>query len=309
MTAPSQLISLDEFDESINMLIYADSGVGKTVLAGTMPRGLIIACEPGTISAKRQGSKVKVWKVETWNDVELAYQFLEDNPEMFDWVSIDSLTAMQELMLRWILNRANEKNSERDLDIPAIQDHQKWQNMLKRWVNDFNDLPVNVLWTALSMRQENEDGEDLVLPLLLGKGYQISASICGKMHAVGYMKVASVKDKTTQEVKQVRKILFKNVTPFFAKDRYNCLADKTGWMRDPSIGKIQQFIEESGTDPLDPEDPQPDAPSPARKTREAARAKARTAVKEKTGPDTGGPDVSANSHDSTDSDVDLKDLV
>jgi phage nucleotide-binding protein len=238
----SDIIDMDDYDESINMLVYGDSGIGKTVLAGTAPKALFIAIESGVIAAKRQGSKAKVWPVKTWEDVQRAYIWLRDNPNHgFEWVVIDSLTDMQEKALRWILDRAKADNSNRDEDIPAIQDHQKWQNMFKRFVDQFNDLPVNVLYTALEMKKEDEEANDVVLPLILGKDYGISQAICGKMHVVGRMskKVLGKGD----ERKTVRRILFEALPPYFAKDRYDCLGR---FFPNPTVPKIQAAIEGSG---------------------------------------------------------------
>lgn len=237
----SKIISLSDFDESINMLIYGNSGIGKTVFGGTAEDGLILGIESGVISAKRQGSKCKVWPVTEWKDVEQCYFWLIENPGQFKWLIVDSLTDMQEMLLRYILDSAIAENKNRDPDIPAIQDHQKWQNMLKRFVNLFNDLPINVCYTALEMKRENEESEDIVLPLILGKDYEISQAICGKMHVVGRMsqKVTGAGD----DRKIARRMQFEHIQPYFAKDRYDCLPR---YMPAPSVPKIQQLIDASG---------------------------------------------------------------
>lgn len=240
--AKSKIIKVVDYDESINMLIYGDSGVGKTVLCGTGEKGLILGLESGAISAGRQHSTADLWPVTSWKDVEDCFLYLREGAHRdYKWCHIDSLTDMQEKLLRHILDTENEKNASRDLDIPAIQDHQKWQNMLKRFVNDFNDLPMNVCYTALEMRRENEEAEDIVLPLILGKDYQISQTVCGKMHVVGRMSkkvVGSGDERKTQ-----RRIQFESIPPYFAKDRFDCLPR---FMANPTIPKIQGLIDASG---------------------------------------------------------------
>lgn len=221
---PASITVLDDFDESVNMLVYGDSGVGKTVLAGTSPNALFLATEHGVISAKRQGSKAKVWKCDSWDDIEAAYRWLLSNPDHgFDWVVIDSLTEFQQHLLRWILDRAVKENASRDPDIPAIQDHQKWQNMYKRFVRQFNDLPVNMLYTATSFRKSDEEGDDLILPDILGKDYGMSQWTCASMHVVGYLARRKVKSKGSAEAVEVRRLLCEKTGPYFAKDRYDVL--------------------------------------------------------------------------------------
>ena len=67
---PIAIRELSDFNESINLLVYGDSGVGKTVLCGGAPSALFLSTETGTISAKRQGSKAKVWRMVNWKTLE-----------------------------------------------------------------------------------------------------------------------------------------------------------------------------------------------------------------------------------------------
>lgn len=233
----ANIVDLDDFTESINMLVYGDSGSGKTVLAGTADeKMLILATEKGLIAAKRQGSKAKGWKCSSWGDIDKAYKWLKDHPDHgFEWVCIDSLSEFQQHMLRWILDQAMAENASRDPDIPAIQDHQKWQNMYKRYVRAFNDLPVNMLYTATAFRKEDEEGEDLILPDILGKDYGISQWTCASMHVVAYLSVR--RKKETKE--EFRRLLAKRTGPYFGKDRYNVLVP---FVDNPTMPEISARI-------------------------------------------------------------------
>jgi len=246
---PSDIIDLSDYDESINLLLYADSGVGKTVFSGGA--GLILGVEKGTVSAKRQGSNAKLWKINSWNDLQKAYSWLRKNPKVFSWVAIDSATEMQQLALKWILEKeyreAGGAQSKRDIDIPQIQDHQKWQNMFKRFIKGFCDLPINVVFTALPLHVEDEEGMALVLPDFSGKGYQIAQWVCAQMSVVGYMK--KIRRKTGEDgkgeatYKEVRRVYFQYKAPHFAKDRYNVLGP---YWDDPTLAAIDARIK--GTD-------------------------------------------------------------
>jgi hypothetical protein len=228
VTKPDAIIPLSEWDESSNVLIYGDSGIGKTVFGGGA--GLILGVEKGAIAAKRQGSKADLWPCPTWTDVQKAYVWLKKNPTAYPWVTIDSATEMQRKALLWILEKEFKDagpNGSRDIDIPQIQDHQKWQNMFKRFVTSFCDLPINVLFLALPLRVEDEEGEELVLPDFAGKGYQIAQWVCAQMSVVGHMKKVKKKVGTAEsgqpKFKEVRRIRFQYSPPYFAKDRYDVL--------------------------------------------------------------------------------------
>jgi len=239
---------MSDFEESINIMVYADSGVGKTVLAGGCD--LILGVEKGLISAKRMGSKAKLWPIREWQDLRNAYAYLKASTDEgscpYKWVAMDSGTEMQQMALRWILEEAKKIKKERDLDIPEIQDHQKWQNMFKRFIKMFNDLDVNMLYTALPLHTENEEGDPIVLPEFQGKGFQIAQWVCAQMSAVGYMKVIKVRVKGTSgdpddkgTIRETRVISWVNDGTIFAKDRYNVLGKQ---FLDPTLRKIHQKI-------------------------------------------------------------------
>jgi len=244
-------MDLREFDESINLMIYGPSGVGKTVFGGSADKVLFVAVEKGTVSAKRQNSNAKVWPVHKWNDLEAAYNWLTENPDEFDWVVLDSITEMQQLAIRDILRKAHEENASRDLDIPAIQDHQKWQNIYKRFVASFIDLPVNVLFTALVRTATDEDKEEFLTPDIQGKNYQLSQYTCGQMSAYGYMssiKVALkdaegkvVLDSRGKKIPHiVRRITWRDTGVIRGKDRYNVLEPYT---EDLTLAEVHQLID------------------------------------------------------------------
>lgn len=215
------IISLEMFTESINMVLYADSGVGKTVLAGTASNALFLAVEAGTISAKRQGSTAELWPINVWSDIVFALNWLSDNPDVYDWVIIDSVTQMQKLCMRGILEAAVADNKSRDPDIPAIHDWQKYYNMFNRLITAFNDLPINVLYTATTMRKEDAEGNDLVLPELAGPNHsplRESMALCASVGVVAYLK-KTVEGKGDGAVTS-RNLLFESFPPYFAKDRY-----------------------------------------------------------------------------------------
>lgn len=222
---PTAILDMTDWVESKNIIIHADSGVGKTRLAGTLKKALILAPETsGIVAAKRAGSEAKVWPIRHWNDLVEAYEFLRDNPDHgFEWVVIDTLTDMQQKALRAILEHAVEDNPNRDPDIPAIQDHQKWQNMLKRFIADFCELPVNVCFTAQSMHVDTDDGDEMVLPLLLGKGHQIAAWACAQVGWVFYYRTRNSKPKKGEEPVVTRELICTREEPYFAKDRYGVL--------------------------------------------------------------------------------------
>lgn len=243
-----EIITLNEMDEYVNLLVYGDSGVGKTVLGGSHPRALFIAPEDdGTISAKRQGSQAMKFTIDSFNDIDSVYGRLEEDfsengagviRKNFDVIVIDSITHMQRLVMRQVLDDAVEDNEDRDPDIPQMQDWQKYQNMFLRFVQAFNDLPIHVLWTSLSRAEEDEEGNDFLVPDIQGKGYQMALTVASYMTSYGHMKAEEKPRKNAKgeyildangkkRMKTERTITWRDTGKIRGKDRTDVLAPST----------------------------------------------------------------------------------
>lgn len=177
----------------------------------------------GTLSAKRAGSKARVIHTKLWEHVVAGKKWCDENLGKDDWVVMDSLTKMQVLMVRWILRKQHEDNSSRDLDIPAIQDHQKWQNYFKRFVDSLIDAPYNVVFICGDMIKTDQDGEDIVLPHIEGKDYAICNYVRAQTSVNIYYAVTTELTEEQAEAyvtSSVRRALFQPFPPFvFPKDR------------------------------------------------------------------------------------------
>ncbi len=277
---PPDIEDLEDFTESINILCHADTGGGKTVMWSRLPNVLILAVEEGAVAAKRWERDhprpkslgiIKVVKVRSWAKLVEMYEWLRDNDHPFDWIIIDSITAAQTRCLRGIMEAVVKANKTRDPDVPAIQDHFKWQLLMKRMVTDFNELPVNVVWLARSMNKEDPDGEDIVVPLIEGKDYQISAWVCGEMHLVCYLK----KTQSKKGTKMVRKLYTNEHAMYWCKDRYNVLPHV---MTNPDANKIAQTIIDSGHKPEVGQAPARKSPTKKKAAAKKASAKSKRKV-------------------------------
>lgn len=232
-------------------MVYGDSGIGKTVLGGSDDRVLFIAPEDsGTLSAKRHGSKADKWPVKSWNDLleayEWCYEQIEENGKLpYDWVVIDSLTEMQYMAMQHILKQVIEDNPNRDPDVPAIQDWQRYYIIFEKMVRAFNDLNVNVLYTALSRKVEDAEGEDFYVPDIQGKEYLLSLKIASLMTSYGHMKIVLVTEKDadgneTGKKLRTRRIYWEDTGSSRGKDRTRTLAPRTDNL---TLKAIRQKIE------------------------------------------------------------------
>ena len=261
---PRAVVDLDDFAESDNIMIYADTGVGKTELVSQLPgRVLVLSSENGTSVIKRsmarrgapasEAKRFKVWPIRKFQDMEDAYAWVRDNPGNFDWVAIDSATSVQQRAMRAAMEIAVGRNPEkRDIDLPDRGEHQKMQNAMKRMIADFNELPENILWLAQAMRREDKDGNEIVVPFIMGKDYEVSAFACAQMQAFGYMMKKPNRDTKgmTDRVIIWDSFVDGGGVNYWSKDRYDafpkiCLMS-TGTEQKMVLGHLLDMITASG---------------------------------------------------------------
>ena len=179
-----------------NILLYADSGTGKTVFAGSDKKALFLDPDKdGTISAARMGSEASKIKVKQWEDVKNVYEWYEAHPEEladFDIFVIDSLSEMQYMARDYVLRMTAAEKIRKDQDPKKmqLQDYGIMHELVEQMVRGFNDLQINVLWTATAKKVEDADGNAFLVPEIQGKGdYGIAMKMVSLMTSYGYMRV------------------------------------------------------------------------------------------------------------------------
>lgn len=251
MAVASKIRPLQEDLIHVNIMVYADSGTGKTVFGGSDDRVLFIAPEDsGTISAKRHGSKADKWPVKSWNDLLEAYEYLyeqiEENGSLpYDWIVIDSLTEMQYMAMQHVLKMAVEDKPNRDPDVPEIQDWQRYYIVFEKMIRAFNDLQVNVLYTALARKVEDAEGEDFYVPDIQGKKYLLSLKVASLMTSFGHMLVElhphkDAEGNDTGKKVRKRRIYWEDTGVSRGKDRTRALAPHTDGL---TLKQVREKIE------------------------------------------------------------------
>jgi hypothetical protein len=213
-----------------NILIHGPSGHGKTLLAGGAADGsrgvwFLSTETEGVASARAVGSQAQLIRAPDWEHAVGGVKWAEEHLTVDDWLAVDSGTKMQELYMRWILQRENDINPQRDLDIPAIQNHQKYQNGFKRWCDRLIDGRFNVIFITTSMSVDDAEGEARVIPHILGKKGEISDYVSAQFSVALYYAVARESREMRGPV--TRRALAQPYPPWYAKDRYMALG--THW--------------------------------------------------------------------------------
>lgn len=225
---------------NFNVLVYGESGVGKTVLAGSacvvpdLNPVLFLDIEGGSLSLRKRYPEVAVIRIKTWGDIVRVFQELKKGKHDFRTVVVDSLTEAQKLGLATIMKRAVEKDEERDPDLPGIGEYGKSTNQMRSLVRSYRDLPLNVIFTCLSTRDQDKKGNWLTRPALTAK---LSSEIAGFMDVVLYM---YTKDGDDGEV--LRLLTSAKRQGIIAKDRTDNLPDVIGDGYVPSVSHLHGYM-------------------------------------------------------------------
>lgn len=190
--------------KSANILIHGPLGNGKTIMASGVDNGTFLATDQGVISAKQVGSKAGVIWAPDWEHVLAGINLADDKLGTDDWLIADTWTNAQQLYVQWLLRTIHADNPARDLDIPALQDHQKWQNAIKRWTGHLVNAKYNTIFICNSMTKTNDDGDDVVMPLILGgRNNEVCEYVCALMDVILYVEVLPQKDGDDKVVRRV----------------------------------------------------------------------------------------------------------
>jgi AAA domain len=247
---------LDGNSETTNLMLFGDSGCGKTVVAGSAPNSLILACEPGYISAARVSLGVpvgsrKIRQIPNSATLLAGLDWLEAGGyKRYEWVVLEGSTTLETKVRLGYAAEAFDKNPEsrQHRNLPDKPDYFNTQNFLRSAMARLVDLPVNTLTTAHAMRLDDDAGDRLVLPAFQQRDGALSNYVSGLMHSVGFMRKRSIKDKETGQAKQVRRVLWQQWsdpetgTIYFAKDQFDAFGQ---YMDNINVPELMALIEKS----------------------------------------------------------------
>lgn len=141
----------------VKALVYGQAGAGKTTLATTMPKPIIISAEGGLLSIS--GSDIPFVEVSTMDGLFEVYQWLTTaEADQFDSVILDSISEIGEVVL------IHEKKVNKD----GRAAYGEMQVKLTEIIRAFRDLPKHVLMTAKLEKTQDEMGRVLYGPSMPG---------------------------------------------------------------------------------------------------------------------------------------------
>lgn len=163
MHRPSQVERMPKF------LIYGRNKKGKTYFGNSAGVDHTIVLDPEHGTDEMKTVDPHVWPIYKWEDMEDAFEFIRHVnecqtcpvPHPFKWVSVDGLTKMSNMALRYVMRIQEERSLDRIPGMVQKQDYGKGGELMKEMMVKFHNLTdMGVVYTAQERMQESIDSEE-----------------------------------------------------------------------------------------------------------------------------------------------------
>lgn len=207
-------------DHLPRMLIYGRNKKGKTRFCASAPNVLILDPEQGTDHETKIDPDT--WRIKAWEDMHDVYMFLRSgravsplSKQAYQWVAIDGLTRINNMALRWVMNREEETNLDRKPGQVDKRDYGRAGEMVKGMLHNFHSLPMGVIITAQERMREapaSEEDEDATnaalvfvpdLPQGVRSAVNSIVDVIGRIYTVRGEFKKRVREKATGEIKTI----------------------------------------------------------------------------------------------------------
>lgn len=159
---PISITTIDEAleEQGTKILVHGRAGVGKTTMAATAGAPtLIISAESGLLSIKGAPSYIRTVQIKTMDDLSEVYEYLRDEDHGFEWVVLDSISEIGEVVL----------SAEKAINKDPRAAYGNLIDIMTKMLKKFRDLPMNVMMTCKQQRITDEDiGTVVYAPQLPG---------------------------------------------------------------------------------------------------------------------------------------------
>lgn len=148
---------VSETDDFVTALIYGRSGTGKTTLASTFPKKLLLLDfkDKGTDSIK-DVEDIDVIMVTEWSEIEEVYWALKKASHGYETLVLDTIAGMQALAIQQVKIDSKKKQEE------ALS-RQNWgevSSMMSTWIMNFRDLELHVVFLSPDRTKNVKDEEE-----------------------------------------------------------------------------------------------------------------------------------------------------
>lgn len=251
---------LEDTPEPINILYYGDGGTGKsTNIATAANQGKTWICnaESGIKARPLKAMGVSTENIEvfpgpgeeiTFDSLEKEWlrirEELNTDPGAYAATGWDSITEIYKTLLDSVVAkavvRADRAGKERDPFFVDRADYGVMTEQVRSLVRKFRDLPCHFALTALSRREQDDDGAVI---------YQPAVTPALQNDLVGWVDIVCVTSVALVDGVEEYRGLFRPHSKFRGKDRLKALPK---WLVDPTFERVQAYVDGELTVDTDP---------------------------------------------------------
>lgn len=233
--------------EFLKMLVFAESGAGKTTFVGTaqdseltspaflldIEGGSTVLNDKPLIDVRQSRKMLGEGSVQEITDI------LHKHPKYYKLYSLDSLTELRDIDMQEVMqHQFNRKPETTDIYVPSPREWGKSGSRVKEVLRYLKDLPGHVVVTTLLSESKDErTGITKLEPMLPG---QLKGQVPGFFDIVGFLRA------TTKNGETIRTMQFTKTEKVMAKDRTKLLPPI---LEEPTIPKIWEIVFNSGVEP------------------------------------------------------------
>lgn len=257
---PRKPTRLVDVREPINILYYGEGGTGKTTSLATMANMgpvLLVNAESGVKRQPLVARGVNIENIELYPEPGAPITFeglqsewvriaaaLEEDPDAYAGVVWDSITEIYKRLLDSIVDRAVQKaerqGRERDPFFIDRSDYGVMTEQVRSLVRKYRDLPCHFGVSALSRRDQDDDGSVAYQPAITPA---LQNDLVGWVDQVVYTSVVGGEDE--DEFRG----LFRPLGKFRGKDRFGTMPKI---LIDPTFERVHDYVRGDLTVDSDP---------------------------------------------------------
>jgi len=203
----------------MKVLLYGDSGVGKTRLSATaddceeMRPVLYCDSDVGIMTISHR-TELDYKKLESLDDAFDVLRLVRLHPARYRTVILDGLMSLYTRVMADRLRLAKDKPGH-DAYVPVMQDWLHCQFRMRALLSAFRDQPINFVATTCAAleRTGEEEGVVTIVPDLPGK---LADQVGQMFDIVGYLYVRAVGRKITRmlQIQPFHRVIAKNRSPY-----------------------------------------------------------------------------------------------
>jgi hypothetical protein len=205
------------------VFVYARNKKGKTRLGLSAGRDNILVIDPENGTDLMKSLDAFVWPVAKWDDMQEVYGALRtgkltpnhilqgESSTPFIWVSVDGLTRMNNMALKYVMRVREEKDLDSQPGFVDRRDYGKSGELMKQMILNFHTLKMHVYYTSqekmitdAGFYDDDEDADNSDAYFVPDLPNAVRGMMNSQAEVIGRLYVVKVDGKEGTEVKQRR---------------------------------------------------------------------------------------------------------